>query len=54
MELNRELSVGYSLEGYVEHAFSINLPIPVTVTDLPPKICEASSAISLPERVMYL
>lgn len=38
----------------VGRTFSINLPIPVTVTDLPPKICVASSAISLPVRVIYL
>ena len=44
--------LAYSNE--VERTFSINLPIPDTVIDLPPKICEASSAISLPVRVMYL
>ena len=38
----------------VDRTFSINLPIPETVTDLPPKICAASSAISLPVRVIYL
>lgn len=54
VELNRKQSVGHSLEGYAGHTFSINLPIPVTVMDLPPKICAASSAISLPVRVMYL
>lgn len=54
MELNRTQLVlgGHNKEG--EHTFSINLPIPDTVTDLPPKICAASSAISLPVRVIYL